>query len=235
MDLTFLTYNIHKGIGNDRLYNLDRIIHICKDIDADFIALQEVDHGAPRSRYEDQASLIAERLGMEYVLGLNVRLKQGSYGNAIFSRYPILKHTNINLTWTIKKPRACLAARVSLPENRELIVMDYHLGLAGIERIKQVKMLLGSSFLKDSHGIPCVMMGDSNDRAHKLNPILKKAGFEDTCLNTKIFTFPAFAPVWRLDKIFYNSRLTLKEHHVIRTRLTRTASDHLPVYAKFRI
>lgn len=235
MELTFLTYNIHKAIGNDRLYELQRVIDVCKEIDADFIALQEVDQGAPRSKYEHQAEIISEALGMEYILGLNVYLKKGAYGNAIFSRYPIIKHTNINLTWTIKKPRACLAARVRLPDQQEIAVMNFHLGLAGIERMKQAKMMLGSAFLKESDGLPVLMMGDSNDRSHKLTSVMKKAGFEDTCHNSRIFTFPSFAPVWRLDKVFYNDKLTLKEHHVVRSRLTRVTSDHLPVYARFKL
>ncbi len=234
MDFTVLTYNIHKAIGNDRLYDIQRVLNVCRDINADFIALQEVDQGVPRSRYDDQAKIISEELGLNYVLGLNVKLKKGSYGNAIFTRYPIKEHTNINLTWTIKKPRACLAARIELPTT-DLIFMNFHLGLAGIERMKQIKMLLGSPFIKDHRDLPIILLGDSNDRAHRLNPVLSKAGYEDTCKNTRINTFPSYAPVLRLDKIYYNDRLKIKEHHVIQNKLTRVASDHLPVFSRLKL
>lgn len=229
-----MTYNMHKGIGNDRLYQLDRILEVCKDIEPDFISLQEVDQFVPRSLNDDQAKIIADRLGMEYVLELNVKLKTGSYGNAIFSRYPILKSENINLTWSIKKPRACLATTIRLP-GTDIVMMNFHLGLAGIERMKQIRMLLDSDFLQKFQNLPTVIMGDSNDRAHRLNPVMSKAGYEDTCKNTRINTFPSYAPVWRLDKIYYNAGFKLKEHHVIQNRLTRIASDHLPVFARFSL
>lgn len=232
MEFSFLTYNIHKGIGNDRLYDLNRIVSIIRDMNPDFITLQEVDHSVPRSKYEDQASLLAETLGFHFVLGLNVKLKKGHYGNATLSRYPIVSHTNINLTWTIKKPRACLASIMETPAGK-IAVMNYHLGLAGIERSKQVKMILGSGFMKTHSRLPVILLGDSNDRAHRLNPVLQKFGFTDTCQDARINTFPSFAPVWRLDKIYYNSGLTLKEHLVVQNRLTRVASDHLPVFTRF--
>ena len=41
--VSFLTYNIHKGIGNDRLFRLERILETLREADADIIALQEVD------------------------------------------------------------------------------------------------------------------------------------------------------------------------------------------------
>ncbi len=234
MEISLLTHNIHKGIGNDRLYDLDRIVKICQDMNPDVIALQEVDHSVPRSKYDDQAAAIADRLGYHFVLGLNVKLKKGSYGNATFSKYPIISHTNINLTWTIKKPRACLASLIEFPSGN-IAVMNYHLGLAGIERMKQVKMILGSPFIKENGHFPIIMLGDSNDRSHRLNPILDKSGYTDTCKDTRINTFPSFAPVWRLDKIYYNNGLILKEHLVVQNKLTRVASDHLPVYARFKI
>lgn len=234
MDFSLLTYNIHKGIGNDRLYNLDRIVNIIKDNDPDFVALQEVDHSVPRSRYDNQAEILAEKLGYHYVLGLNVKLKKGSYGNATLSKHPIQDHTNINLTWSIKKPRSCLASIIQTGHG-SVAIMNYHLGLAGIERARQVKMIFESDFMKEYTDLPTVILGDSNDRAHRLNPIFSRHGYDDTCHNARIYTFPSFAPVWRLDKIYYNHFLQLKEHHVMQNSLTRIASDHLPVFARFRI
>ena len=76
MEVTLLTYNIHKGIGNDRLYQLERIIEICKEVNPDFLALQEVTMGLPRAGGEDTARIISENLGLHYAQGLNVDLNR---------------------------------------------------------------------------------------------------------------------------------------------------------------
>jgi len=51
--LRILTYNIHKAIGNDGKYSLDRIIEILKKSQADILCLQEVDYLVPRSNHDD--------------------------------------------------------------------------------------------------------------------------------------------------------------------------------------
>lgn len=240
MDLSFVTYNIHKGIGNDRLYRLQRIIDICRDLDADFIALQEVAHQTPRSKYEDMAKRLSDELGMFYKLGLNVKLKRGGYGNTTFSKYPITDASNMDITWAKKKKRGCLITLVQLPNQHknpksELAILNMHLGLAGLERKKQIAKILNSQFLRRHKDLPIVLLGDSNDRKDKLGGLMNDAGFTDTCNKPRMQTFPAFTPVWRLDKIYINHGLVLQEHSVIKNKQTRMASDHLPVLARVRI
>lgn len=43
MELTFASYNIHKGVGLDRRRDPERILSVLHEIDADIIALQEAD------------------------------------------------------------------------------------------------------------------------------------------------------------------------------------------------
>ena len=43
MELTFASYNIHKGVGLDRRRDPERILAVLREIDADVIALQEAD------------------------------------------------------------------------------------------------------------------------------------------------------------------------------------------------
>jgi endonuclease/exonuclease/phosphatase family metal-dependent hydrolase len=235
MELNFLTYNIHKGIGNDRIYSLNRIISVLRNMDADIIALQEVDSGAVRTQGDYQAEIIAGELGMHFAYAMNVKLNNGGgYGNAVISRYPIESWENIDLTWTIKKSRSCLAAVIKT-EKKNLLAMNYHLGLAGIERLIQARKLMKAPYFLEHSGLPSVLMGDTNDRSHRLDSVLENHGFTDTCRDERIQTFPSFSPVLRLDKIHYNKGWILREHHVIRNGLTGAASDHLPVMAKFRI
>ena len=55
MRLTFVSYNIHKGVGLDRRRDPERIVAVLREIDADVIALQEVDR-----RLGDRASHSAQ-------------------------------------------------------------------------------------------------------------------------------------------------------------------------------
>ena len=43
-----MTYNIHRAIGLDRRFRLDRVAQIVSHHDPDIVLLQEVDIGAPR-------------------------------------------------------------------------------------------------------------------------------------------------------------------------------------------
>ncbi len=236
MRLSILTYNIHKGIGTDRLYRLDRIIEVCRELRPDLIAMQEVPQAFRKLRNEDSARIIAEALGMEYMLGINVRLRRGSYGNATFSRFPIERGQNLNITWSIKKPRGCLNSVIRLPNRTQLGFMNFHLGLAGVERRRQIRSILRSAFLESHADLPILMVGDSNDVYNRLYRYLHRAGFADTTYRaTEARTFPSYAPLWKLDRVYHNSRVRVHDYRVIRTGLTRVASDHLPILADIEV
>jgi endonuclease/exonuclease/phosphatase family metal-dependent hydrolase len=232
MQITLLTYNIHKAIGNDRVFDPDRIARICEDEGADIIALQEVDKGVPRSHHLDLADFLGKRLGFHQQLGINVELKKGSYGNATLSRWPFLNCQNLDLTWTIKKRRGCLVTGIQTPAG-PILVMNLHLGLSRIERHFQIKKVLEAEVLAAYKGIPGVVMGDSNERTRYLDIFMNFAGYRNAAgpLKRKIKTWPSFAPIWNLDKIFHNEGCKLDSYTVIRNQVTRVASDHLPVKA----
>lgn len=236
MEVSVLTYNIHKGIGNDRSYQPGRIVEILEEAGADIMCLQEVDFQAPRSNHHDLARLLADAMNMEYELGLNVQLKKGAYGNATLSRFPIVHTENLNITWGIKKPRGCLMSRIQTPEG-EIAVLNFHLGLAGFERSWQMRMILESSFLAMVKDQPVIMLGDTNDRLHKLDSIVQSGGFRDTYSGKRMLSFPSYtpSPLIRIDKVFLNNRVELLEHRVLLNKRTRIASDHLPVLVKLRI
>lgn len=238
MEITFVTYNIHKAIGTDRLYRPDRIISVLEELNPDILALQEVPRDVPHAGHDDTAVVISEALGFYHSSGLNVHLKRGAYGNATLSRFPIESSSNLNITWSIKKPRGCLNTRVLLPNDRPLAVMNFHLGLSGIERRKQIHKVLRSPFLLKHQDIPLVLLGDTNDAYNRLRRLMKVGGLRDTMQdNTRRGgrTFPSFAPIWKLDRMYFSGNLLPVEQRVIRNNITRIASDHLPLYVRFRL
>src|SRR3954469_23391499 len=105
--MRILSYNIHKGIGGrDRRYNLDRIIRVLREQDADFVCLQEVDRNVRRSRYDHQPSLLAEALSSISNLDQLVFPRgEGGYGNLILSKWPIIEAEQISIRKGRRKPR----------------------------------------------------------------------------------------------------------------------------------
>lgn len=235
MEITVLTYNIHKAIGTDRKFDPERIARVCEMEKADIIALQEVDNGVPRSRHLNLAELFADRLGFHYRLGANVQLKIGSYGNATLSRWPFDDGQNLDLTWGIKKRRGCRSDVIATPKG-SLVVMNFHLGLSRIERHFQLKKILASEFLQLYREHPVIILGDSNERTRFMDLFLNPAGFENCAGSAKrqLKTWPSFAPIWNLDKIFHNNKCVLLHYEVVKNALTKVASDHLPVKAVIR-
>lgn len=249
MIITVLSYNIHRAIGIDRRFRPNRIIDILSHHQADVVLLQEVDHFVPRSRNTDMAKDIASALGYpHYAIGLNVKLRSGHYGNATFSRLPISGERNIDLTVGANKRRGCLYTRVHLPKgdgsHREMSVFNLHLGLSAQERARQVGMLVRSrEYSTLDPGGACVIAGDFNDWRNLLPPVFQDIlGFACATSSARrdhygagLRTFPSFSPSGELDRIYWRGPLRLVGARKCRLQVSRIASDHLPVIAKFEI
>ncbi len=245
MKFRVLTYNIHRAIGFDRRYKPERIIEIIKHYDPDIVMLQEVDDGVPRSKEMQMAKVLAGQLNYpHFAHGNNVKLRKGHYGNATLSRFPILKESNIDLTIGLHKRRGCQHTKIQLHDADEkylLEVFNLHLGLSARERQKQAGQLLRSSeFAYVNQFQPCIVGGDFNDWRSLLRAFyIEGLGFE--CATDKkkedrieaIKTFPSFSPKGGLDRIYYRGGLRLLSVQRCMHKLTKVASDHLPVIADF--
>ncbi len=242
VQLRFITYNIHKGIGIDRRFRLERIAEVISHYAPDIVLLQEVDQGAPRSQSLDLAAELSGSLGLpQFAFGLNVDLKKGKYGNAILSRFPILAERNIDLTmpdsWI---RRGCQHATLDLGHSRRLEVFNLHLGLSARERVLQVAELVRSSEFRDAPPAhAAVVGGDFNDwRSLLLPTFTERLGFRCATERTHgrrrvIPTYPSFSPQGGLDRLYFRGPLSLVSVQASRLRLARLASDHLPVIADF--
>jgi endonuclease/exonuclease/phosphatase family metal-dependent hydrolase len=247
MRFRVVSYNIHRAIGVDRQFRPDRIASIIESHDPDVALLQEVDEGVPRSRELDLARELAQALRYPYfAVGHNVTLRKGRYGNATLSRHPILHERNIDLTIGMRKRRGCQHTRIALagPGGRRhrLEVFNLHLGLSAREREHQVRLLMRC---RELAGLPpevaCLVGGDFNDWLSRLQPVLtstihfRSATERRRGLDRGIPTFPSFFPRGPLDRIYYRGRIRLLAARRCRLRLSRVASDHLPLVADFEL
>ena len=238
MQFRLMTYNIHKGIGGiDRRYDLRRVVEVIRQYESDIVFLQEVDQGVPRSRHDHQLEILAESLEYEYYsFQPNVPVKQGYYGNAILSRYPLGPKLDLDLRVSIKKRRAALIAPVEITQGDRTLPMllcNAHLGLSGFERSIQIRRILGRDELQQPTA-STIVGGDFNDVwGEHGRKLMFPSRFR--CAVSRAKTFPAVLPVRSLDAIYYRGNLRLIGSFTGQTRLARRASDHLPVIADFEV
>jgi len=214
-----------------------RIAEVLGELNADVIALQEVLCIEGRKPEDHQARFIADKLGLDYRLGENRRLNGGAYGNAILSRHPFVSICNYDLSHQGREPRGCLRTDVKLGHQRMLHIYNIHLGTSYFERRHQARKLFDAGILKngDLTG-PRIILGDFNVWIRELASRLMSEHFDS--VDVRIHrnwarTYPGILPFLRLDRIYYDSFLTLEKATLCRNAKALIASDHLPMVADF--
>lgn len=236
--MRLLSYNIHKGIGGrDRRYRLDRILDVIEHENPDIVCLQEVDHNVRRSHFHNQPKLFVEHFRpAAHLSQTNVRVKQGGYGNLLFSRWPMQTRHQISLRLGRRKPRGAQIAVIDSPEG-PFCLAHWHLGLAERERHWQTRHLLEHALFRESSHLPRLVVGDTNDWRNTLAKALFAGhGFRQiTAPISRFRTFPAWFPIGSLDKVFVDDAVHVRSARVAHTWLARRASDHLPLVVDFHL
>ena len=235
--MRLLTYNIHKGVGSDRRYRLERIIHVIREQEPDLICLQEVDRNVRRSRYHDQPALLADHLRAEtYLYQLNVPHREGGYGNLILSRWPFRSQQHVSLRHRRRKPRGAQLVIVETPEG-PLHLVNWHLGLRERERRWQAHHLFSHRVFLEAAHLPTIIAGDYNDWRNTLGRHhFTRHGFHQATAPARRFrSFPSFLALASLDKVFYRGDIHVRHAGIVRNRLARRASDHLPLVFDFHL
>jgi endonuclease/exonuclease/phosphatase family metal-dependent hydrolase len=231
--LVVASYNIHRGIGLDRRLDLDRIAGVIGELEPDVVGLQEVIRGLG-GPYADQAAYLASKLGMELVMGeTRIHGNGGSYGNAVLTRLPVLGSSRCDLSWRRREPRCCLRVDLKVRDTA-LHVFNCHFGLALRERREQIRVL--ARFIKDSATLagPRIVMGDFNE--WHAGPITRGLKREFSSPMRRMHrTHPAWFPLFKLDRLYWDVELEGQTFHVHRSRLARVASDHLPITVRLRV
>lgn len=237
MRLRVVTWNIHKGIGGvDRRYRLERTAAVLASLRPDIALLQEVAEDMPRCGRDNQLEALSEALEMRHVaFGAEHRFREGGYGNAVLSRFPLTDSTRIDLTIGKRKQRGLVKTRAHAKlehGTRSVLVFNLHLGLSGSERGIQLERFLDCHpFAHIHHDTPMLVGGDFNDVWASLGQrFLEPIGFVRAC--TPQATFPAALPLRPLDGIWIRGGLSVVNAHVVKTGLARSASDHLPIFAE---
>ena len=229
------TYNVHRCRGMDRRVVPARIADVLREIDADVVALQEVVGSGPSGA--GQAEEIGAALGMGWVMASVRHLRSHLFGNVVLSRFPIVHHSQYDLSWRTCEPRACQRADLDLGDGRLLHVYNVHLGTAVLERRYQAPRL--ASFVHDRRVQgPKIILGDFNEWMRGLATRTLSSLFESVDLRAHLRrrrTYPGIFPVLHLDHIYYEGHVDVRSVELPRTRQALLASDHLPLVANLSI
>jgi endonuclease/exonuclease/phosphatase family metal-dependent hydrolase len=127
--------------------------------------------------------------------------------------------------------RGAIVVELTIARQR-LRFVAMHLGLLGSWRSRQAAALLKRMSAFETR-LPTVMLGDLNEW-YSGGASLAHFAREHHVASPGL-TFPSRLPLLPLDKIIINPDLRLVESGVHDTPLARTASDHLPIWARLTV
>jgi endonuclease/exonuclease/phosphatase family metal-dependent hydrolase len=240
--LRIMTYNVHACIGMDGKLSPSRIARVIRQADADVVALQELDVRRSRTGQVDQARQLAELLEMNFHFFPTIQSAGEEYGDAVLSRLPLRLIHAAQLPGDPKRPsaepRGAIWVSVDV-DGAPVHVVNTHLGLGAQERLIQVQALLGEEWLANAECMgPVVLCGDLNllpgARPYRLLKNQLRDAQGEGSRRRKRGTWPSHLPWARLDHLFVRGDLWVSRSSVLRTGLTRVASDHLPLVVELQ-
>lgn len=218
-DISLMTYSVRHGKGLDGKTKVQRIAEEIAKTNADVVALQGIDRYMPRSGFQDQLKKLSKQLGMYSCFSPSVNLLVSQYGNAILSKYPIVKK-EITFMRGTKERRSILMAKIQIDE-AVVTVINTHLGKSTNERMKQVPILLNTL---NQYGQPSILAGDFN--MEMADSLMKPFNFHWQKIELQE-NHPTFKNGKEIDHIFVNMSTESTSAWVQHS----DASDHHPVIA----
>lgn len=234
-----LTVNIHKGFSPlNRRFVMPELRDAVRALSADVVFLQEVlgthrQHGQRYDNWSDvpQYEFLADSMWPVFAYGRNAVYPDGEHGNALLSKFPIVRHENLDVSVSgNEEARGLLHSVLAVPGQGEVHTICVHLGLRENQRQQQLQLLcelLGR--------IPAeaavIVAGDFNDWRQRADGILAKAGMHEAFVDSfgaPARSFPARWPLLCLDRIYLRNAKAFMPQ-VLSRKPWSHLSDHVPL------
>jgi endonuclease/exonuclease/phosphatase family metal-dependent hydrolase len=212
--LSIATYNIHKGFSH---FNRRVVLHELRDrlreLNADIVFLQEAQgehtrHSERFHNYPDgaQHEFIAEEVWPHCAYGKNSVYEAGHHGNAILSRFPILRSLNKDVSAHRFESRGLLHCEIDLSAIGPVHCLCVHFGLFAKGRREQTRLLIEYVRSNIPASMPLIIAGDFNDWRNQMSRTLEsELDVRDVFHlhgGSPARSFPASLPIFRLDRIY---------------------------------
>lgn len=242
--------------------NLQKVKKETKAVNPDIIAFQEIDYNASRSYHINQEEEIAS-LGYNYSARtvnwdenylpfpywpISMHFGKVISGQSILSKYPLANQERVVLSRVEDSPfyrdafyleRLAQIVKANI-NGKEIVIINIHLeAFDKPTRAKQFQEV-EAIFNKYKNDYPTLLLGDFNARARDKSSEVQTF-FKDDNIGNAAFNYDAIAntfhtkdPYERIDYIFY----TKETIEYVSGRVLNEyeqASDHLPVFMKFKL
>lgn len=237
--LRVMTYNVQ--YGNE---GLDSVIAVINEEKPNIVGLQELDvHWDARSKFVNQAELIAKGTGMEYRFARIYQLAHTDptrppreFGVGILSRYPIVSFKNHIITRLstqeenpVPRPLPGFLEAVLDVNGTKVRVFDVHLDFRRDPAVRRQQVADMLAVMGET-SLPTLMFGDMNARpdAPELEPLFQKLRDSWPYSQGPGLTGPARNPAGKIDYILVSDAFQVTKTWVPKVY----ASDHFPVVAE---
>jgi len=242
--LKVLTVNTHKGFTFfNRRFILHELRAALREADPDIVFLQEVlgEHHRHALRFAgwpatSQYEFLADTLWPDYAYGRNAVYPHGHHGNAVLSRFPIVRHDNLDISIGTHEKRGLLHCVIRPPgHGRDIHAVCVHLGLREGHRARQLELLCLRMREHIPPADPLVIAGDFNDwRLTGHRALGRVGGVREVYADSRgaaARTFPARWPWLRLDRIYVRNAVGFRPSPLAFHPWSRL-SDHAPLAAE---
>lgn len=244
MVLKTITFNMCHGEGLDGTINVERQAKFLKKYKPDIMFLQEIDMYTQRVYSENQIYNFSKNIELPYrSMGINIKYKNGYYGDGILSRFPIEYSANylMPLIDIKNEQRGILCNKISFGTTK-LNLFSVHFPTNYEERKLATEELINIIEKIDEKEV-IIVGGDFNIGIEKIGKhkysFEKKEKYKEYEMleeylnkieNTEDTWFSKSVQAC-IDTIFYSRNIKVLKMETIVTKY----SDHAAVYAEFEI
>ena len=228
MQLKVASYNIRKAVGLDWRRRPARVLGVLNEIDADIVALQEVDRRFGSRNTALDPELIEHETDYQAIRFSHRPQSLGYHGNVVLARKSIRVVEARPMALPHLEPRGAAVADLDTDGTR-LRIVGMHLGLTRKWRQLQTESIVAELRALEGN-MPTILMGDLNEPELKSGVL--RAFEQRHTIAACGPSFHASMPVFTLDRIIVTEDIEIADCGVHHSLLSREASDHLPIWAR---
>lgn len=233
MKLKAMTYNIFSGKNLYRDLNLEHAASVIRQVQADFVTLNEVRRHTSDIGPVDQANEMGRLTGYYPVFAKTLDILGGEYGIALLSRLPVLNSQVFHIpdaerTGDYHYEHRCILRCELKWNDQPITVFCTHFGLAPAEQENAVCLALA---LIEKETNPVLFMGDLNAEPDtpEVKPLFE--ALADASEGKGILTFPSDTPKIKIDHILCKGGWRVLDVRSMDTQ----ESDHRPLMADLEL